>query len=304
MQFDLTILGCSGAIPAYNRHPSSHFLNYNGHGFLVDCGEGTQLQMAKYNIRRGKLDHIFISHLHGDHFFGLMGLISAFNLNYRETPLHIYGNKAIEEIVTAHFRATNTSLKYEIHFHHVNADKPEVIYDSQFLSVETIPLYHRIPTTGFLFKEKKGLRKILPEKIQENQIPVSEIIKIKQGEDYIDGGGTVIPNKLLTADPDPPMSYAYCSDTLYNEKIAEQIQEVSLLYHEATFANEHAFRAAETFHSTAREAATIAKLANAKQLIIGHYSARYENLEILLNEAREVFPETYLSEEGKIYPIG
>lgn len=303
MLFDLTILGCSGAIPAYNRHPSSHFLNYNGHGFLIDCGEGTQLQMAKFNIRRAKLDHIFISHMHGDHFFGLMGLISAFNLNYRETPLHIYGNQAIEEIVNAHFRATATTLKYEIHFHHVNADSPEIIFDSPYLSVETIPLIHRIPTTGFLFREKQGLRKILPEKIAENQIPVTELVKIKQGADYIDGSGTVIPNKILTADPDPPLSYAYCSDTIYNEKMAKQLKGVSVLYHEATFSHEHAFRAVETFHSTTREAATIAKLAGAGQLIIGHYSARYENLEVLLNEAREVFSETYLAEEGKNYVI-
>lgn len=303
MQFEVTILGCSGAIPAYDRHPTSHFLNYNGHGFLIDCGEGTQMQMARHNIRRAKLDHVFISHLHGDHFFGLMGLISSFNLNYREAPLHIYGNEGIEEIVRAHFKHAQTVLRYPIEFHVVQPDTQAIIFENSFLTVESIPLAHRIPTTGFLFREKEGLRKILPEKIQQYQIPVGEIAKIKGGEDFIDGNGNRILNTELTLPPSKPKSYAFCSDTCYHEPILDQIKDVTVLYHEATFATEHAFRAKETFHSTTIEAATIAQKANVGTLIIGHYSARYDNLEILKEECQTVFPNTLLAIEGTVYPI-
>jgi ribonuclease Z len=301
MQFELTILGCSGAIPAYNRHPTSHFLNYNGHGFLIDCGEATQMQMAKFNIRRAKLDYIFISHLHGDHFFGLMGLISAFNLNYRENPLNIYGPEGLEEIVQTHFKYSKTKLSYPINFHPTQDSKKELILDLPFLTVESFPLKHRIPTTGFLFKEKKGLRKILPEKIQQYNIPVSEIAAIKLGADFNDKNGTIVLNKELTKPPAKPRSYAFCSDTMYNEFLIEIVKEVDLLYHEATFKNEHAVRAKDTFHSTTIEAATIAKKAGVKNLIIGHYSARYEDLNELLQESTNVFPNTQLAEEGKVY---
>ncbi len=303
MQFELTILGCSGAIPAYNRHPSSHFLNYNGHGFLIDCGEATQMQMAKFNIRRAKLDHVFISHLHGDHFFGLMGLISAFNLNYREQPLNIYGPEGLEEIVLTHFKYSKTKLSYPINFMTTQDSRQEMILDLPFLTVESFPLYHRIPTTGFLFKEKKGLRKIVPEKILQYNIPVTEIAAIKLGGDYNDKNGTIVLNKELTKPPSKPRAYAYCSDTMYNEHLVEIVKEVDLLYHEATFKNEHASRAKDTFHATTIEAATIAKKSVAKKLIIGHYSARYEDLSEHLAECISVFPETLLAEEGKVYSI-
>jgi ribonuclease Z len=304
MHFELTILGCNGAIPAYDRHPTSQFLSHHGHGYLLDCGEGTQMQMAKYAIKRGKLDHIFISHIHGDHFFGLMGLISSFNLNYREAPLHIYGYAGIEEIVRTHLRHAETQLRYELVFHAVAADTARVIYENNLLTVETIILKHRIPTTGFLFREKKNLfRNILPEKIEQYQIPIQEIVKIKQGADFINEKGQAIPNSELTTAPSRPKSYAFCTDTVYTESFISQIKDVDLLYHEATFTHEHRSRAEETMHSTTKEAATIALKANAGRLIIGHFSARYENLEPLLAECREVFPNTELALEGSIFEI-
>ncbi len=303
MHFELTILGSNGAIPAYDRHPTSHFLNYNGDGFLLDCGEGTQMQMARYNIKRGRLDHIFITHLHGDHFFGLMGLITSFNLNYREHTLHIHGPKGIEEIVRAHFTYAQTQLRYPIEFHIVTDDRPQVVYENSQLTVESIILRHRIPTTGYLFREKPGQRKILPEKIALHEIPVSEIGKIKQGADYTMPDGSVIANHDLTTDPAPARSYAFCTDTVYTETFLDQIQGVSVLYHEATFVNMHRERAAETMHSTTTEAATIALKANAGKLIVGHYSARYEDLAPLLAECKEVFTNTELAIEGQSYII-
>lgn len=303
MHFELTILGSNGAIPAYDRHPTSHFLNYNGDGFLLDCGEGTQMQMARYNIKRGRLDHIFITHLHGDHFFGLMGLITSFNLNYREHTLHIHGPKGIEEIVRAHFTYAQTQLRYAIEFHVVTDDRPQVVYENSQLTVESIILRHRIPTTGYLFREKPGQRKILPEKIALHEIPVSEIGRIKQGADYTKPDGSVIANHDLTTDPAPARSYAFCTDTVYTETFLDQIQGVSVLYHEATFVNMHRERAAETMHSTTTEAATIALKANVGKLIIGHYSARYEDLAPLLAECKEVFTNTELAVEGQSYII-
>ena len=303
MHFELTILGSNGAIPAYDRHPTSHFLNYNGDGFLLDCGEGTQMQMARYNIKRGRLDHVFITHLHGDHFFGLMGLITSFNLNYREHTLHIHGPKGIEDIVRAHFTYAQTQLRYPIEFHVVTDDRPQVVFENSQLTVESIILKHRIPTTGYLFREKPGQRKILPEKIALHEIPVQAIAKIKQGENYIRPDGSIILNQDLTCDPAPVRSYAFCTDTVYTESFLDRIQGVSVLYHEATFVNIHKERAAETMHSTTTEAATIALKANAGKLIIGHYSARYEDLEPMLAECKEVFPNTELAREGRSYII-
>ena len=303
MQFDLTILGSNGAIPAYDRHPSSQILNYNGNHFLIDCGEGTQFRLNKFGIKRGRLDNIFISHLHGDHYFGLIGLLTSFNLNWREHDLHIYGPEGLEEIMNVHFKHSHTQLKFQIHYHHLLADEPRIIYEDHFLQVETIILKHRLPTTGFLFKEKKGLRKILSEKIAEYNIPHIAIPDIKRGSDFTDANGEVIANTELTADPHSQRSYAYCSDTVFTEDYIEQIKGVDLLYHEATFVDEHTARALETFHTTSRQAATIAKAAQAKKLVIGHFSARYENLDLLLSQSREVFPETYLAKEGTVFEI-
>jgi ribonuclease Z len=303
MQFDLTILGSNGAIPAYDRHPSSQILNYNGNHFLIDCGEGTQFRLNKFGIKRGRLDNIFISHLHGDHYFGLIGLLTAFNLNWREHDLHIYGPAGLEEIMQVHFKHSQTQLRFQIHYHNLVADAPRIIYEDHFLQVETIILTHRLPTTGFFFREKKGLRKILGEKILAYNIPYTDIPDIKKGADFTAASGTVIPNAELTTAPQPPRSYAYCSDTVFTNNYTEQIKGVDLLYHEATFVDEHAARALETFHTTSRQAASIAKAAQAQKLVIGHFSARYENLDLLLSQSREVFSETYLAKEGTVFEI-
>ena len=303
MQFDLTILGSNGAIPAYDRHPSSQILNYNGNHFLIDCGEGTQFRLNKFGIKRGKLDNIFISHLHGDHYFGLIGLLTSFNLNWREHPLNIYGPEGLEEIMNVHFKHSKTQLKFQINYHVLVDDEPRIIYDDHFLQVETIMLTHRLPTTGFLFREKKGLRKILIEKINEYNIPFELIPAIKKGADYTDVQGKTIPNAELTCDPHATRSYAYCSDTVFTENYIEQLKNIGLLYHEATFVDEHTARALETFHTTSRQAATIAKQANVGKLVIGHFSARYENLDLLLSQSQEVFPETYLAREGTVFEI-
>ncbi len=303
MQFDVTILGSNGAIAAYNRYPSSQILNYNGNLFLIDCGEGAQFRMNKFGIKRGRLDNIFISHLHGDHYFGLIGLLVSFNLNWREHPLHIYGPPALEEIIQVQFRSSQTKLRFELIFHAVEADKPKKIFEDSVLTVETIILKHRLPTTGFLFKEKKHNRKIIAEKVQQYNIPHEKIVAIRAGENFIDSEGNEVTNSELTHDPSPSRSYAYCSDTIYTESFIEQIRNIGTLYHEATFAEEHALRAAETFHSTSKQAAKLAKLANVRKLLIGHFSARYENLHTLLNESLEVFPETSLAEEGRTFAI-
>ncbi|MES2622488.1 MAG: ribonuclease Z [Bacteroidota bacterium] len=303
MHFEVTILGSNGAIAAFGRYPSAQVLNYNGNLFLIDCGEGTQFQMNKFGIKRGRLDNIFISHLHGDHFFGLIGLLVTFNLNWREHDLNIYGPQALEEIIRIHFKHSQTQLKYKINFYPVKADRPVVIFEDTSLSVETIILTHRLPTTGFLFKEKKSLRKIIPETIAKYNVPHEKISAIKQGDDFIEEGGNRILNVEFTLEPPLPRSYAYCSDTIYTESFIDQIKGINTLYHEATFAEEHAARAEETFHSTSKQAAQIAKLAGVEKLLIGHFSARYENLSSLLSEGREVFKETYLAEEGKTFTI-
>jgi len=304
VQFEVTILGSNGAIPAYNRHPTAQVLTYNGNSFLIDCGEGTQLQMNRYNIKRGRLDNIFISHLHGDHYFGLMGLISSLNLNYRTHPLNIFGPEGLDEIINAHLKWGKTELRYKINFHQLSADIPVQVYEDEFLTVETIILQHRLPTTGFLFREKKGQLNIIREKIQEYRIEVKDIVKIKDGGDFILPDGKIIPNKELTHKPKPPRSYAYCSDTVYTETFLPQIASIDLLYHEGTFAHEHTARAAETMHSTAKQAAIIASKANVKQLLIGHFSARYEDLNILLSEAKTEFLNTSLAIEGETFQVG
>ncbi|MBL0310483.1 MAG: ribonuclease Z [Bacteroidetes bacterium] len=304
MIFEVTILGSNGAVPAYDRHPSAQIVNHNGNIFLVDCGETTQFQMNRYGIKRGKLDHIFISHLHGDHYFGLIGLITSFSLHWRENPLHIYAPAGLEDIINVQLKYSNTELRFDIYFHALNADAPRIIYEDEQLTVETIILKHRLPTTGFLFKEKKHLRHIIPEKIAQHDVPHHQISDIKKGADYQHPDGRTIPNVELTREPSPARSYAYCSDTAYTTTIAEQLQGVNLLYHEATFMEGDATRAEETFHSTCKQAAQMARLANAGRLLIGHFSARYSDLSVLLEESRSVFPNTFLAEEGKIFNVG
>ncbi len=304
MQFEVTILGSNGAIPAYNRHPSAQIVTYNGHNFLIDCGEGTQLQMNRYAIKRGKLDNLFISHLHGDHYFGLIGLISSFNLNYRTAPLNIYGPQGLDEIINAHLKWGQTMLRYEIFFHPVRADEPRKIYEDDFLTVETIILKHRLPTTGFLFREKPNLPNMRRDKIQEYNLTREDILSIKDGGDYVTPDGKVIPNSELTLAPRAARSYAYCCDTVYNEDILPQIMNVDLLYHDSTFITEQLERAVETMHTTSKQSAELAVKANVKQLLLGHFSARYEDLTLLLNEAKPVFDNSVLAIEGSVFPIG
>jgi len=304
MQFEVTILGSNAAIPAYDRYPSSQILNYDGNHFMIDCGEGAQFRMHHFNVKRARLDTIFISHLHGDHYYGLIPMLTSLNLNWREHPLHLYGPPALEEIIAVNFKHSHTILRYELIFHPIMDDEPKVIYEDDQLTVETIILKHRLPTTGFLFREKKNLRKMNAEKITEYNIPYDKIAGIKKGDDFITEAGTKIPNAELTLEPPHPRSYAYCSDTVYTESFLEQINGVNLLYHETTFIDAHEERALETLHSTTKQAAKLAKLAGAGQLLIGHFSARYEDLNFLLEESREVFPNSFLAEEGKTFVVG
>ena len=303
LPFELTILGCSSATPTSSRHPTAQVLNVHERFFLLDCGEATQIQLRKFKIKIQRIDHIFISHLHGDHYLGLPGLLGTMHLLGREKELHIYSPTGLEEIIAVSHHHSKTHLKYNIVFHTIDAQSTKVIFEDDHLSVETIPMNHRIPCCGFLFKEKQRPKSIIKEKIEEYNIPVQEIPLIKSGKDFITSERKKILNAELTHDSPSPRDYAYCSDTIYNESYIEQIRNVNLLYHEATFTSDMTERAKATFHCTAKEAATIAQKANAKQLIIGHFSARYRELDPLLDEAKQVFENTLLAVEGKTYKI-
>jgi ribonuclease Z len=301
--FNVTILGSNSAIPTLKRNPTSHLVNHNERFFLVDCAEGTQLQLRRSQIKMQRINHIFISHLHGDHFFGLIGLISSMHLLGRTKELHVYGPLQLKEIIDIQLNASQTELIYPLTFHPTHPDANEVIYEDDKLTISTIPLNHRIPTCGFLFKEKKGKRRIRKQMIKDIHIPVDDIMKIKEGADFTNSEGTTYKNAEITEHPNAPRSYAYCSDTAYLEAVIPIIQNVSLLYHEATFMQEKAKVASEKFHSTAIDAATIALKSNAEKLIIGHFSTRYENIDKLLDEAKTVFPNTEAAFDGKMYEI-
>lgn len=301
--FELTVLGCSSATPTSERFPTAQVLQAAGRHFLIDCGEGTQMQMRRYGLRFQKINHIFISHLHGDHYFGLMGFISSMHLLGRTQELHIYSQEELREIVEIQLKYSYTQLNYPIHWHPLSYDESKLIFEDEKVTVETIILNHRIPTCGFLFREKPAHRKLVKEKLEKYKVSIEAMHYLKLGEDYVTPEGNVIPNKELTEDPPKPRSYAYCSDTRYREAIAEQIKGVDLLYHEATFLHDRLDRAKETYHTTAKEAATIAKIAGAKQLVLGHYSARYNDLQPFLNEARPIFSNTVLGREGEIYSV-
>jgi ribonuclease Z len=303
MKFELTILGSSSATPIFNRNPTSQALNINERLYLIDCGEGTQQQMLRFDIKASRIDHIFISHLHGDHYLGIVGLLSSLHLNGRTKPLKIYGPPHLKEIIDLQLNYSETTLQYPIEFKFTNVYKAEVILDNQDIIVETIPLDHGIACTGFLFREKKRLRKLLKGKLEEINIPVEFFSALKKGADYVAPDGKVYKNDTLTSDSDQPKTYAYCSDTLCNEMYFRQISETTLLYHEATFLNNMLDRANETRHTTALQAGEIALKTKAKKLLIGHFSARYKTLNELLDEARSVFPETDLAVEGKTFII-
>ncbi len=303
MKFEVTILGSSSATPIYNRNPTSQALNVNERLYLIDCGEGTQQQMLRFDIKPSRIDHIFISHLHGDHYLGLVGLLSSMHLNGRKKELKLFGPGHLLEIINLQLKYSETTLQYPVEFTITNADRAEVIVDNEDVTVETIPLDHRIACTGFLFREKKRQRKLLKDKLEELQIPVQYYTALKKGKDYIADDGTVYKNDTLTLDSEQPKAYAYCSDTIFNPKYFQQINNVNLLYHEATFLNNMLDRANETFHTTALQAAQIAEQTQAKKLLIGHFSARYKNLDELLDEAKSVFPATELAIEGRTIAI-
>lgn len=303
MSFSLTILGSSSALPTSRRNPAAHVLNVHEHFFLIDCGEGTQLQINKYNIRLGKINHIFISHLHGDHIFGLYGLFSTFNLLNREHDLNIYAHPEINHTIKYYKDHFGNKLSYNIIIHPFKANCRTLIFENKHMTVESFPLKHRIPTAGFIFREKEKPRNIKKEVVEKYNIPVKEIVKIKQGEDFITSEGQTIKNEQLTLPPFKLRSYAYCSDTLFTEKYVKYINEVDLLFHETTFLDRDKALAKQTYHSTALQAATIAKKAGADKLLIGHFSARYKDVSVLVEEARKIFKNTYAVEDGDIFRI-
>ena len=297
-KFEVNILGCGSALPTTRHFSSSQVVNIREKLFMVDCGEGAQLQLRRSKLKFTRLNHIFISHLHGDHCFGLMGLISTFGLLGRTASLHIYSHKELERLLAPQLEFFCKGMTYEVVFHPIDPAKAEVIYDDRSVSVSTIPLKHRIPTCGFLFQEKPTPNHIIRDMVDFYRIPVFELNRIKNGEDYITPEGVVVPNHRLTTPSAAPRSYAYCSDTICQTSIIPQIKGVDLLFHEGTFAQCDAARAKETFHTTAMQAAQIAVEAEAKQLVIGHFSARYEDESILLKEAQTLFPNTLLAKEN------
>ncbi|MBK0383236.1 ribonuclease Z [Pedobacter sp. SD-b] len=299
MKFEVTILGSSSATPIFHRNPTSQILNVNEKLLMIDCGEGTQQQMLRFGIKYHKIDYIFISHLHGDHYFGLVGLISSMHLNGRKKPLYLFAPKEIKEILEVQFKHSATVIKFPIEYYATQNNTSEVILETNDVVVETILLNHRIPTTGFLFKEKQRLRKVNKELVEGLNIPQEYYQLLKKGIDFKDEKGKLHKAIDLTIEADIPKSYAYCSDTLADGTYLPQIQGVDLLYHESTFMHDMVDRAKETYHTTALEAATIAKECVVKKLLIGHFSARYRDLSPLLMEAKEVFPESYLAIEGE-----
>ncbi|MES2652112.1 MAG: ribonuclease Z [Bacteroidota bacterium] len=303
MTFEVTILGSSSATPVYNRNPTAQLLNCNEKFYLIDCGEGTQQQLIKFGLKASKIDFVFISHLHGDHYFGLIGLLSSMHLNGRIKPLCIFAPQALREILELQFKHSDTHLRYELIYTSIEADKSSVIFENSDVIVETIILNHRIPCTGFKFTEKKRLRKLVVEKLEAANVPIEYYPILKRGVDLTLPNGDVFLNIDYTSDSATPKSYAYCSDTLMDERYFEIIKNCDTLYHEATFLHEMLERATETHHTTALQAAQIARNVGAKKLIIGHFSSRYKTLAPILEEAKLVFGDAELAIEGQTYQI-
>ena len=299
----LNILGCYSATPRTFTNPTSQVLEIKNHLFLIDCGEGTQVQLRKNKIKFARIKHIFISHLHGDHYFGLVGLVSTFRLLTREAELHIYGPKGIKEIVTLQMKLADSWTNYPLIFHELTSKESELIYEDDKVEVHTIPLIHRVYTNGFLFKEKPGERKLNIEAVNQANIDKAYFRKLKQGADVENKDGKLIKNKDVTYSPNKQKSYAFCSDTAYNESVIPIIKNADALYHESTFLEKHAHLAPKTKHSTAKEAAQIAKKANVGKLILGHYSTRYDDLEEFIREASPIFKNVELADDGKNFKI-
>lgn len=303
LRFEVLILGNSSATPMYGRHPTAQVLNHNEQFYLIDCGEGTQMQLSRYGIKSNRINHIFISHLHGDHYLGLMGLLSSMHLMGRRASLHLYGPAALEEILAVQFKHSSTSLQYPLIIHPTDPSQTAVIMDTPGLKVTSFPLQHRIDCTGFRFDEGKRAATLNADLLTGLNIPIPYLKLLKRGVDYVAADGTVHQASRLTLPGPAPRSYAFCSDTLMNPAYFEAIADVDLLYHESTFLKDMHARAKETLHTTSVEAAEVALAVNAKKLLLGHFSARYRDLQPFLEESRTVFPDTLLSEEGKWFLV-
>lgn len=298
MTFEITILGCGAALPTLRHHPTGQVVNLHDKLFLVDCGEGTQMQLRRYRVKMQRIHHVFISHLHGDHYFGLNGLLSTMHLLGRKKALHIYADKGLEKLHKLQQEVGEMYLNFPVIFHDNFCQEPRLLYEDNTLEVWGFPLDHRIATTGFLFKEKPRKANISRAAIAEYRLSVSEILSLKNGNDVSRTDGTLLKSSELTMASPPGRSYAFCSDTRYSDRVIDAVNDVDLLYHEATFASQMAERATQTYHSTAEQAGQVARRAGAKQLVIGHFSARYLDESILLEEARTVFNNVMLAEEG------
>lgn len=297
-KFEVHILGCGSALPTTRHFPTAQVVNIREKLFMIDCGEGAQMQLRRSHLKFSRLNHIFISHLHGDHCFGLIGLISTFALLGRTATLHIYAHHELERLMRPWLNFFCHGIDFEVEFHAFDSQRSEVIYEDRSVTVSTIPLKHRVPCCGFLFAEKPTPDHIIREMTDFYQVPVYELNRIKNGGDYMTPEGELIPHNRLTTPSAPPCKYAYCSDTTYLPENAPWLQGADLLFHEATFGSDNEARARETFHTTAQQAATLAQSAQVKQLLIGHFSARYEDESVLLQEAKKVFPRTLLAKEN------
>ncbi|PCJ93241.1 MAG: ribonuclease Z [Flavobacteriaceae bacterium] len=294
-------LGCYAATPRTMTNPTAQVLEIKNHMFLIDCAEGTQVQLRKHKVKFSRINHIFISHLHGDHFFGLPGLISTFRLLGREKEMHIYGPKGIKEAITLLLKLGDSWTNYHLYFHELISKESELIFEDEKVTVHTIPLTHRVYTNGFLFREKLDDRKLNIKAVEKYGIDKSQYRNIKKGKNVVMDNGDIFPNKKLTFDPPKPKSYAYCSDTAYMPSIVPQIEGVDVLYHESTFLESEKHLAAKTKHATAKEAASIAKEANVGQLLLGHYSTRYKTIDLFKEEAQEIFSNVALADDGKMF---
>jgi ribonuclease Z len=304
MSIELTILGNSSATPTLNRFPSAQYLNMLDHHILIDCGEGTQMQMRRYKLKKSKLQFVFISHVHADHMLGLPGILFSMNLNNRIEPLHIFAPQSLFDIIELFLKHSDTKLRYPIIKHVTNHTKSEILFENLFIKISSFPLFHRVPTTGFIFEEQQKLRRLNIEACEKKHIPFTYFNDLKRGKDYISADGKiVIANTELTFEAGSPMRYAYASDTIYHTDVIKSVSEVDVLYHEATFMHNKLERAVETMHTTALQAGMVAKEAKVKQLLIGHFSSRYDDLNVLLQEARVQFGNTEIAEEGKTFVL-
>lgn len=295
----VTILGNNSAVPAFERHPTSQVVTLDGNNYLVDCGEGTQIQMIKYKIRRGKISHIFISHLHGDHYFGLVGLINTFSLLNHQQDLHVFGPAQLQQIIELQLKVAETKLSYNLYFHLIN--KEAILVDDEKIKISCFRTNHRIECYGFVFEEKRKPRKLDPEKTVEYEVPSSFNERLRDGEDYTNKDGAVIRNEWVTIKAPKGNKYSFCADTKYDESILRHIKDSDIIYHETTYLDNLRAKAEERFHSTTKQAALIAKKAGAKKLLIGHFSSKYAELDEFEKEARQVFENTELALEGVCY---